>query len=290
MIALLDKTVEKEARSDAQTPDRNAHVGSADHIFIGYPMRPGVFMEKTEGGKGKIKLTRATYRNGTVASQESSDYCRNFNWLWKIAFNDKRHKYSHWCLVHDDIRFPVGAIDVLIDEMNRVGADVISAVIAIKNDTDNTSTGLRDPFSHDNRLFTRTECHEQLPETFCAKDAREAGFRIGRDDTLLVNTGLLVVRWDLPCIAEFPGFETRHFLQIRNGEMEAGELTEDWNFSEWAQRRGLKVFASRKVPVVHIGDWARNRDTGEKILDETGQPFRIEYPSWPEKMAEEIAA
>ena len=251
---------------------------SSDTVFVGYPMRPGVYQSLKEEWQRRIALERASKRSMQLEAYETSDYCRNFNHLWVAAFN--QHRFTHWAMRHDDVFSGSFWADLLIDEMNRVGADVVSAVVALKDDTGETSTAIRDPLTGTVKRLNLQQIHEQLPETFSIEDVRQAGFRIGPDDTLLINTGLWVIRFDHPAIRKFPGFQTEHFLHFKaDGNLEQSELTEDWNFSEWARRQGLKVFATRKVTTIHQGDWVRDAKTGEKVLDPTGKPFRHEYRS-----------
>lgn len=255
---------------------------STDHVFVAYPFRPGEVTRRKElSGNGKIAVQAACReRTQTVAVSESSDYCRNFNGMWIQAHNDKTKAFSHWAMQHDDIVAEAGWCDKLIDEMDRVGADVMSTIIPLKDHRGLTTTGIRDPKRGGIRRFSMREIHEQLPPTFSIEEVKAAGFQLGRDDTLLVNTGLWVVRFDKhkAVLRRYPGFCTTHTIgQNADGNLVCAELTEDWDFSEWARRAGLKVFATRIVTAIHEGDWATD-DKGQKLIDaDTGRPYRVQY-------------
>ena len=291
MIAVLDKPAQKKAPTQEPLPNCINEIPTAAptkkgerdapvHLFVGYPLRPGATLENTEEF-GALTFKLPTGYTFSYRHVESSEYCRNFNFLWRVAHNDPQHKFTHWGLNHDDVEGEItdgkGWGDILIDEMEKVGADVMAAVIAIKDHTGDTSTAIRDPLRGGVRRLSLKDIHERLPETFCIDDVRDAGIKIDNDDTLLINTGLFVVRLDKSCMRKFPGFETRHWIaENGEGQLVQGELTEDWNFSEWARRQGLKVFATRKVITSHFGDWVRNPD-GTKKLAEDGKPFHYVF-------------
>ncbi len=176
----------------------------------------------------------------------------NFNQLWCEALNQREAEgLTHFAMHHADIQAPPYWVDVLIDEMERVGADVLSVVVPLKDDRGLTTTAVGSGQNSIRRL-TLTEVHE-LPETFSI--AGIPGTEPER--RLLVNTGLWVCRftddWIRPPV--FPGFRLQD--QIRwnpgTGRYEALCLSEDWGFSEWLYRQGLRVFATRKIPVTHYG-------------------------------------
>ena len=71
-----------------------------------------------------------------------------FNMLWCQAYNARRELgLTHFAMCHSDVHPDEGWLDTLLDEMDRTGADVLSAVIAIKDCKGLTSTGLRGEYS-----------------------------------------------------------------------------------------------------------------------------------------------
>jgi hypothetical protein len=69
-----------------------------------------------------------------------------FNRLWCRALNERHDKgLTHFAMHHADIQAPAGWIDTLLAQQERVGADVLSVVVPIKDGRGLTSTGVRDP-------------------------------------------------------------------------------------------------------------------------------------------------
>lgn len=180
-------------------------------------------------------------------------------------FLNERHErgFTHFAMMHADQAPPPGWLDVLLDEMERVGADVISAAIAIKDTRGLVSTGERDPASGAIRRYTLTEIHsERFPETFSAAD-------VCPGLELMVNTGLWLWRCS-DAMDDFPGFSiTDAIVTCTDGKKRAMVMPEDWAFSSWAHQRGLRVFATRKLKVVHYGGtgFANDRPWGEWQTD-----------------------
>jgi hypothetical protein len=142
----------------------------------------------------------------------------------------------------------VGWLDILLEEMERHQADLISAVVAIKDGRGLTSTGIM----QNGRCLRRLTMHEamELPETFTAADLERIGFPPGQ---LALNTGLWL------CKLTHEAVEQLHFTirddieRTRDGVFFVRCLSEDWYFSERAQRLGMKAVATRKVNVEHFG-------------------------------------
>jgi hypothetical protein len=189
-----------------------------------------------------------------------------FNKLWCKALNGRREGVTHFAMHHADIAAAPGWVDTLLDEKERVGADVLSVVIPIKDMRGLTSTGWQDPQT---RIITRWTMREVLrfPETFDA-----AG--VGKPDQwLMVNTGLWICDLRDPWVEEVcfnivdaTGYDTQ-------GQFYPRCIPEDWNFSGWCARRGLRVFATRKVPVGHHGnvEFRNDRAWGEWDQDQGDQ-------------------
>lgn len=174
---------------------------------------------------------------------------RTFNYLWCDARRErKNHPLKLLGMIHDDVAPEPGCLDILYSEMQRVGADMISAVIPIKNDLGVTSTAVDNP---DDPYSNRRLCMKEvfnLPETFEAKDIpwRKEG------QCLLANTGLFLMRFDQPWVDEFPGFRFQNSIRNQaDGDCNSIDIPEDWDFSRWMASKGLKVFCTRKVKLEH---------------------------------------
>ncbi len=197
-----------------------------------------------------------------------------FNHLWCNALNCREPlKLTHFAMHHSDIGAPIFWLDFLLEEMDRVGADIISCCVAIKDDRGLTSTAVR---NNTTRHIRRLTMHEiaALPDTFALKDIPWAD---PENDALLLNNALWCCRFDSPWVEEV----TFHFIEwnFRNsdGRFQAGFFSEDWQFSEWATVRGLKLFATHKIPIVHAGkkDWECNGKPWGDWKEEQGDLPRI---------------
>ena len=175
----------------------------------------------------------------------------NFNMAWCGSLN-MRHTagITHFAMLHSDIRIAPGWLDLLIDEMDRVDADVMTTVMAIKDARGLTTTGIRYPGVWGTRRFTMTEVAE-FPETFSIADVGDP-----QTEVLAINTGAWVCR--LPQAGwpdAFPGFCDRYKIEWVDGQAVAWFDSEDWLFSDWAASMGLKVYATRKPEAYHIGEF-----------------------------------
>jgi hypothetical protein len=169
-----------------------------------------------------------------------------FNKLWCRALNERASAgLTHFAMHHADIEAAVGWLDMLLEEQARVSADVLSCIVPIKDNRGLTSTGTRDPQTGRIRRFTLSEVFA-LPETFSIADTATP------DHWLMVNTGLWVCDFTRPW-AQKVCFSILDGMVCENGKHQPRALPEDWNFSGWCACSGLKVFATRKVPLIHHG-------------------------------------
>lgn len=223
------------------------------------------------------------------------DGSEDFNLLWIDAINfAEAGDATHFAMLHGDIQPDVTQkwLDVLLEEMNKYNAALVSAVSPLKDPRGVTSCGIADlddpwvPF----KRFTIREL-QRLPETF---DHVMAGYP---DRPLLHNTGLWVAdlrrpefhraRADgtLDLRFEFPTREIRD----ENGKWIHQRESEDWAFSRMLWERGIKdTFITRKVRLKHFGDsvWTNYGDWGQ-FLDgdeNTADKWRPEMESKPLRM------
>lgn len=173
------------------------------------------------------------------------DHC--FNRLWSCALNLRDRGITHFAMIHDDNCPQQGFLNILLDEMDWYGADIVSAVVAIKSEQGLSSTAVETDDPWYPRRLTMHEVHS-LPSTFTDKD-------VGGE--LLLNTGLWVANLTKPW-ADQPEplfFQTlSRIIKDKNGEWQAQVRSEDWEFSRAARARGAKLYATRKVAVRHAGE------------------------------------
>jgi hypothetical protein len=214
-------------------------------VFLGLPHSGGMAPESMFS-LGIASLGKYTVRLEAVGS---SLLAYNFNRLWAEALNlNPRPRY--FAMHHSDIAAPAGWLDVLIDELENEHADLVSAVVPIKDFQGLTSTAVIDLERDARRRLTVTEAMS-LPLTF---DAKIAGAKLGANQpVLLVNTGLWVCRFAGQPWVEEHYFHTGDATRRTPEGWKAHVFPEDWLFSAELAARKLKVLATRKVPVMHYG-------------------------------------
>ena len=177
----------------------------------------------------------------------------NFNEHLCAAWNfRKKHGTTHFVMLHGDISAKRGYADALLDELEASGADVISAVVPIKCPTGETSTAYGGRLSSGRPFTRKLTMHDvyKLPETFGIEDTPWP------DKVLLINTGLMAFRLD-PWVREFLldesfGFET-WCEENEDGDIHSQALSEDWRFSLWLAKHGLRAVVTRKIELDHWG-------------------------------------
>lgn len=171
----------------------------------------------------------------------------NFNRLWAEALNKRQELgLTHFAMLHSDVVPCHGWLDLLIAEQQRVGVDVLSVVIPIKDERGLTSTGLFFPETKQVERLTMTEVHA-LPPTFGHKGVIKHG------GLLLVNTGCWVCDFTQPWVEDVHFWVTDTIVRAPDGTFQAQNMPEDWNFSLWCHGHQVSLAATRAVAVEHHG-------------------------------------
>lgn len=166
-----------------------------------------------------------------------------FNECWALALNlYQAGDLDLFAMIHADVEAQPGWLDTLHAEMDASGADLVSAVVSIKDKRGLTSTGVDD--TGDRWSVRRLTLREvfALPETFTSE-------HVGAP--LLVNTGLWLCR--LGAWALDVSFEIESTIRNEGGRYVARCVPEDWAFSRRLHSLGRKLAATRKVEVNHWG-------------------------------------
>lgn len=181
-----------------------------------------------------------------------------FNQLLALALDERdKGDITHFAMCHSDIIATPGWLDVLWAEMAAHDADLVSAVVPIKEDSTRTSTAIgleADPWQVVRSVHL--EDRGSLPETFGPEEACRPG------EVLLVNTGLFLADLRKPWWDDFAfGFQTR----IRKGPdgRIAESRPEDWELSRHLHQAGARVRATWKVQLGHEGSYRFPNFLGE---------------------------
>ena len=198
---------------------------------------------------------RAIIRLGNPGSLLTS----NFNRAWCAALNLRAgHGVTHFAMLHADVAAAPGWLDLLLGELERHQADVVSAVIPLKTEHGLTSTAVGTPNKYLQRRLTMSEIH-RLPETF---DAGHVAETLGFMGPLLVNTGCWVCDLRKPWCDEVDAEgRLKWAFRVENdivrdpatGHFKSFVASEDWLFSRHLGGIGARVYATRNIPAYHIG-------------------------------------
>jgi len=226
----------------------------------------------------KLAVGIPSYGMGTVASfplqclsgskriehlehleQSNSLLAANCNMLWTKALNGaRRGALTHFLMVHSDVRpranVMPGWFDRLLAEMELVKADVMAAIIPIKNTSGYTSTAL-DTCRWSPQRLTQHQINRELPETWTT-------------ESLLFNTGLMLVDLRGSWTTAPPFFTINdEIVQDTDGDWQIHCEPEDWNFSRMCRERGMSCFVTRVVPVDHFGTamWSSDGVWGHQV-------------------------
>lgn len=216
------------------------------HVFLVMP-----FYGRVEPGAARGKYVGATDGRLQLIHHETgtSSPPHTFDCLWADALNARSSipgGIDFFAMIHQDIIPERFWLDRLHEEIVRLKADVVSAVIPIKNQDGFCSTGIQNKDGR--KRFTMHEL-AGLPATF---DAASAGFP---GSTLLINTGLWIGDFRKPWVEQINFRHETRIEKLPDGKFKAHLEPEDWLFSRDVQDLGGKVYATRKIKAAHKGDW-----------------------------------
>jgi hypothetical protein len=243
-----------------------------DAVFIGVPTYDG----RVEATTVMAVATATRKWRMTFGPTQSSLLCKGCNTLWAAALMKRKEGVKWFAMLHADVSPEDGWIDTLIGEAEKHDADVMSAVVPIKDDLGVTSTSIEDPadpWLPFTRITQSQINHEAFPTTFDAFSVRNTlgtmpnDLRVlTPDGRLQVNTGCMVARIDKPW-AEQIHFHIEDRI-IREGDAWGVQVQpEDWLFSRDVADLGGRVMATKSVAVVHRGAvrWHSRATWGEPV-------------------------
>lgn len=229
-------------------------------------MKPQIFLAFPHYAEANVKSVAAFFLSGNDPaygihpfSIDGSNLPHSFNLAWCEALN-RRPAITHFAMLHSDIIPQRGWLKILLEELERTDADLISVVSPIKTAEGVTSTAIDLPnnafLRDDNPAWWRVErrltVHEvhKYPETFSAADCGYPG------RALLVNTGCFLCKLTDPWV-EWINFQIKtRIVKNADGTHEAQTFTEDWLMSRQLHVAGGKIVATRKVRLEHVGRMA----------------------------------
>lgn len=207
----------------------------AAKVLIGIPSYDGRIHHSTH--TAIAHAVRPPTQTQVVFSQMSI-LTKCFNNLWIVMLNNRKD-YTHFAMLHADIRPEALWLDKMMGIMADHKADVLSAVVPIKSEHGLTSTAIdTDPWNP--RRYTMKEMHEMEEGTFTR-------------DGLLVNTGLMLVDISGDWVEKMHFRFNDAIEKNERGLWEAKTAPEDWNFSRDARDLGRSIFVTKSIRLDHLG-------------------------------------
>lgn len=209
-------------------------------VFLGIPCHAGGI---NEGTARSTFVT--TEHSGRVRCMfhPTSLLPRGFNKLYATALNDG---FTHFAMLHADIEVLVPYwIDRMLGLMEKTQADVLSVVSPMKNMKGLTSTAI-DINPHTGewdkwrvKRLTMKEVFDRPPTW--------------TEEGLLINTGCMLIDLRSPIADKFYFEFIDQIIFDEDGKRKAVGMSEDWQFSRLVNSMGGKIFATREIPIAHIG-------------------------------------
>jgi hypothetical protein len=171
----------------------------------------------------------------------------SFNLLWTQALAARQlDGTTHFAMLHDDVLPAAGWLDVLLHELEWLEADIVSAVVPIKDHQGLTSTALETGDVWNPRRLTMKEIFDRQ-ETFT-------------HDGILLNTGCWVCDLRKPWCDKVWFKQQDRVVKKDDGTYSAETISEDWDFSRQVRALGgIRLYATRKVQLDHDRSEFTNR-------------------------------
>lgn len=229
----------------------------------------------THNGQLEGRMARSFYVNSSERHNvyfmpiPTSLLASGYNQLWCTALNKREEMgWRYLAILHADIIPEDFWIDKLVQLAELNDADVMSAIVPIKDATGVTSTAISRPggdtFSCYARLTQMQINDPEMPSTFDIdtlyrvmndepyKGKLKSPLSVPEGCRLLVNTGCCVIRLDREW-SHHAHFTINDRIVGRLGALSYEVEPEDWYFSRIVAEMGGRVMATREVTVRHVG-------------------------------------
>jgi len=203
-----------------------------------------------------------------------------FNTHWKTALNLQLSgvPITRFLMLHDDVVPEDDYATKLLTTLDRTGADLVSAVVPIKDRRALSSTAVDDP-NDPWEVYKRLTMKEigKLPEVFDEQDVAKL-FKWPQPRHLLANTGCWVCDFTKPWrlhvhfnITSRIAFQcadgrvvpTEQYLPGAKGAFINQVMSEDWQFSRLLNQHGATLAFDRTIKLFHMGEAPyNNQDHG----------------------------
>ena len=252
--------------SEANGTDRKVlYLGMPCHAQPELGAARGLFRATRGGPKAPIEV-QVTYVQASLLNANC-----NALLAWALSAKKAGRRVDYFGILHADVCPPDHWAEVLVEELEAKGLDLLSVAVPIKDPRGLVSTAIGHPGAQD---YYKAHCRltmgelYRLPPTFTAED-------LGCPDRpLLVNTGLFVARMG-PWAERVVFQDLNRIIETADG-YRVETFPEDWHFARQCWQLGLKIGCTRKVVVDHrgpqafssAGPWGRFPDFDREYLAE----------------------
>lgn len=183
-----------------------------------------------------------------LGGMDSSACAMRFNQMLiqakEMHFNGQCDFFLLW---HSDIIPEHHFLDKLLEIQKRTGAEILSAVVPIKDERGMTSTALDEPVGD--------RPQDWSPKRYSMAEVLAMPEKTWTHPKLLLNTGLFLLDLNAPWLdLEKINFRFEDKIMRYRGRLMAFMKPEDWNFSKDARALGCtKQYATLEVRVEHRG-------------------------------------
>ncbi len=213
------------------------------HVFLAMPTYDGRLVM----GSAYAWFEQPKTCHVTRVPASSSLLAKAFNQLWVQAIlGAKKHGFTHFAMLHADVVPEPGWLDILLAEQLSTGADILSAVVAIKDMRGMTSCCIDMGRKRDAQILTLAHVYAETP-TFWMPN-------------LLVNTGCFICPLDRPWVRKVHFEITSGIDWLDENRCRVWTEPEDWQFSRMVRAEGGTIFATRKVRTKHVGIFSYGSD------------------------------
>lgn len=246
----------------------------ADFVFLGCPSYNNLIHA---GAAQSIYQTASRNFNVMAMVQGRGLTSPNCNDIWCTALNARLDNpaVKWFAMLHADVAPEPWWIDIAIAEAERTKADMLSAVIPLKDARAVTSTVIAsEDWTPDNiaagkslpkrfgRLTMRQVMHSRFPKTFGINECCDALAQLPEEmqvtnaprHMLLLNTGCMVVRLTANIDWEKVFFSVIDGIMLQNGRYVQWDASEDWLFSARMAFAGARCMATKAVRAMHWGN------------------------------------
>lgn len=269
--AKLGRLVRSQLQGQAPPPVTESAADRLPRVYLGIPSygnhHPTTTNAVCDAYTAKARVA--------VHQETNSLLARCFNRMWAKALSlAVQRDIDYFVMLHADINPCSGWLQMLLDEIQATGADLLSVVSPIKSLQGLTSTAVDIGHPWQMRRLTVREV-DTLPETFTSDDV---------GGPLLVNTGCWIADLRKSCFYQRnEAGELRAFFTIKDNitwspaenHFRVNVLPEDWGFSRMLHELGADIRATRKISLGHYGEYEFTNTGGWGELDTDPEPQKL---------------